>query len=159
MWSLRANCCEPPYGELAGEPCGDTPEMERVRYAAVGCSGMGRRHLHGLDRLRRSPHGNIELAAVCDLDAGLAEAMADEAAALGGQRPQVFASVAEMVRQDPTIAAVDITTDAGSHLPVALQCLAAGLHVLCEKPLALTVGECRAVIDAARKAGRVLSVA
>lgn len=133
--------------------------MTRVRYAAIGCSGMGRRHLHGLARLLSSSHTNIELAAVCDLDLGLANAMADEAAALTGARPQVFSSIAEMARQDPGIAAANVTTGAGSHLAVSLQCFAAGLHVLCEKPLGLTVGECRTVIDAARKAGRVLSVA
>jgi predicted dehydrogenase len=149
----------PPSGTPAEEPCEEAPEMERVRYAAIGCSGMGRRHLHGLARLLSSSHANIELAAVCDLDAGLANAMADEAAALTGARPQVFASIAEMVRREPGIVAANVTTDAGSHLAVSLQCFAAGLHVLCEKPLGLTVGECRAAIAAARKAGRVLSVA
>jgi len=154
MWCLTAA-----GGGLADEPCGEAPGMTRVRYAAIGCSGMGRGHLHGLARLLSSSHANIELAAVCDLDLGLANAMAEEAAALTGARAQVFSSIAEMARQDAGIAAANVTTDAGSHLAVSLQCFAAGPHVLCQQPLRLTVGECRAVIDVARKAGRVPSVA
>lgn len=130
-----------------------------IRYAAVGCSGMGRRHLHGLARLLATPFANIELAAVCDLDAGLANAMADEAQALTGRRPAVHTDIAAMVAADPSIVAADVATDAGSHRPVALRCFAAGLHVLCEKPLGLTVHECREMIAAARAAGRMLSVA
>jgi predicted dehydrogenase len=133
--------------------------MQRVKYAAVGCSGMGRRHLHGYAKLRRSGHCNIELVAVCDLDAGLANALADEAAALTGRRPFVFGSAAEMVASVPDLEAVDITTDASSHLSVSRACLAAGLHVLCEKPLGLTVSECRSITDAGRAAKRIVSVA
>jgi predicted dehydrogenase len=133
--------------------------MQRVKYAAVGCSGMGRRHLHGYAKLRDSGHGNIELAAVCDLDASLANALADEAGSLIGSRPPAFTSVAEMVVSVPGLEAADITTDAGSHLPVSRACLGAGLHVLCEKPLGLTVAECREIIEAGRTAGRIVSVA
>src|SRR5918911_582485 len=42
---------------------------------------------------------------------------------------------------------------------LAQSCFAAGLHVLCEKPLALTMRGCNAIIAAAHAAGRVLSVA
>ncbi|WP_250463832.1 Gfo/Idh/MocA family oxidoreductase [Caballeronia sp. GAFFF2] len=133
--------------------------MAFIRYAAIGCSGMGRRHLHGLAQLKRSGLANIELAAVCDLNAESARSMADEAAALFGARPAVYADIGQMARENPEIVAADIATDAGSHMSVALQCFAAGLHVLCEKPLGITVSECRRIVNAARDAGRVLSVA
>lgn len=133
--------------------------MARLRYAGIGCSGMGRRHLHGLAALARTRHLNIELAAVCDLDHAAAEAVADEAASLFGMRPKAYASIAELVRDNPDIRAADVATDAGSHLAVTLQCFEAGLHVLCEKPLGITVGECRRIIAAADRAGLILSVA
>jgi predicted dehydrogenase len=133
--------------------------MRRVKYAAVGCSGMGRRHLHGYAKLLGSNHRNMELAAVCDLDAGLANALADEAGALTGTRPPAFTDVVEMAAAVPELEAADIATDAGSHLPVSRACLAAGLHILCEKPLGLTVSECRAILDAGRAANRIVSVA
>lgn len=58
--------------------------------AIVGCGGMGRRHLGGLAELAGTEHNNMRLAAVCDLDTGKAESLADEAQALLGVRPAVF---------------------------------------------------------------------
>ena len=60
---------------------------------------------------------------------------------------------------DRSIAAFDLVTEAWTHLAVALPILEAGRHVLCEKPLALTVRSCRALIDAARRGGAVLATA
>ena len=133
--------------------------MASIKYAAIGCSGMGRRHLHGLKQLMRTGLANVELAAVCDLNADYAREMSEEASALLGSRPALYTDIATMMRAHPDIAAADIATDAGSHLSVALQCFSLGLNVLCEKPLGITVSECRTIIDAAAKAGRVLSVA
>lgn len=132
---------------------------ERIKYAAVGCGGMGRRHLRGMARLSRSSFNNLELTAVCDLDQENANFLADEAHELFGERPKVYASIAEMVRENPDLRAADVTTDAGSHHTVAEACLEAGLNVLCEKPLAITVRGCNRVIEKAREQGLVLSVA
>lgn len=132
---------------------------ERIKYAAVGCGGMGRRHLRGMARLSRSSFNNLELAAVCDLNQGNANFLADEAHELMGERPKVYASIEEMVRENPDLRAADVTTDAGSHHTVATACLEAGLNVLCEKPLAITVRGCNRVIETAKQKGLVLSVA
>jgi predicted dehydrogenase len=132
---------------------------ERIKYAAVGCGGMGRRHLRGMARLSRTAFNNLELAAVCDLNRENAEFLADEAHELFGDRPKVYADIEEMAHENPDLRAADVTTDAGSHHTVATACLEAGLHVLCEKPLAITVRGCTRVIETARRKGLVLSVA
>jgi len=117
---------------------------------------MGRRHLRGLARLAGSPRGNVELVAVCDLNQDNANFLADEAVDLIGHRPDVYADLAKLPSD---IQAASVTTDAGSHHKVVVACLQAGLHVLSEKPLALTVRGCNLIIDAARGAGRIVSVA
>lgn len=132
---------------------------ERVRYAAVGCGGMGRRHLRGMARLQASSMCNMELAAVCDLNQENANFLADEAEQLLGTRPRVFADIAQMARDVPDLRAADITTDTGSHHAVAVACLEAGLHVMCEKPLAVTVRGCNLAVETARRRGLILSVA
>ena len=132
---------------------------ERVQYAAVGCGGMGRRHLRGMARLQKTSMCNLELAAVCDLDAANAEFLADEASELLGRRPRVFADVAALARALPEVRAADVTTDTGSHHRAALACLKAGLHVLCEKPLAVTLRACNLLVEAARERHVTLSVA
>lgn len=132
---------------------------ERIKYAAVGAGGMGRRHLRGMARLSRSSFANLELAAVCDLNAENANFLADEAHEFIGERPKVYSDIAQMARENPDLRAADITTDAGSHHTVATACLQAGLHVLCEKPLAITIRGCNLAIETAKKHNLVLSVA
>ncbi|MBV9170640.1 MAG: Gfo/Idh/MocA family oxidoreductase [Chloroflexi bacterium] len=128
---------------------------ERIPIAIVGCGGMGRRHLRGLVHLARSSFGNVDLVAVADLNQENANFMADEAGELLGHRPRVYRDVAEFASD---VQAVFITTDAGSHHRVAVPCLAAGLHVLCEKPLGLTIRACDQIVAAANRAGRHVSV-
>jgi predicted dehydrogenase len=132
---------------------------ERIKYAAVGCGGMGRRHLNGMAALYKSSACNMELVAVCDLNQENANWLADEAEQLLGARPRVYADIAAMARELPDLRAADVTTDTGSHHAVAKACLDAGLHVLCEKPLAVTVRGCNLLIETARRQKRVLSVA
>jgi predicted dehydrogenase len=136
----------------------DTPRAY-TPIAQVGCGGMGRRHLTGLAALYRSDFRNVELVAVCDLNRQNAEDLADEAQAALGTRPRVFESITAMARAMPEIQGADVTTDTGSHHRVATECLRAGLHVQCEKPLAITVRGCNLVMETARNAGKLLSVA
>jgi predicted dehydrogenase len=131
----------------------------KIPLAIVGCGGMGGRHLLGLKELNDTALCNVELVAVCDLRADNAEHLADEAEKLLDRRPHVFGDLERMVTALPDLQAVDITTDVGSHHTVACSALDLGLHVLCEKPLALTVRGCNRILDAQRRSGKVLSVA
>ena len=99
----------------------------------------------------------MELVAVCDLNQENADFLADEAHELLGSRPKVFADIGEMAREIPDLRAADVTTDTGSHHAVATACLEAGLHVLCEKPLAVTVRGCNLIIETARQQGAASS--
>lgn len=132
---------------------------DRVHLAIVGCGGMGRRHLTGLAALYRSDFRNVDLLAVCDLNRQNAEDLADEAAQQLGARPRVFTDIGEMARAMPEIQGADAPTDTGTHHRVATAVLEAGLHVMCEKPLAITMRGCNLVIDTARRTGKILSVA
>ncbi len=133
--------------------------MDRIPIAIVGCGGMGGRHLLGLKELYDTDWCNVELVAACDLRRDNAEHLAAEAEKLLGRRPRVFEHMEAMVRALPDLQGVDITTSSGSHHAVAAAALDLGLHVLCEKPLAVTIRGCNRVIEAQRRAGKVLSVA
>ena len=133
--------------------------MDKVQLAIVGCGGMGGRHLLGLKELYASGMGNVELAAACDLRRDNAENLADDAEQFLGSRPLVFEDMAKMVAALPELQAVDITTDARAHHIVACAAFDLGLHVLCEKPLALTIRGCNRILEAQQRSGKVLSVA
>ncbi|MGV3532489.1 MAG: Gfo/Idh/MocA family protein [Chthoniobacteraceae bacterium] len=66
---------------------------------------------------------------------------------------------AEDLVADPAIDAVDICTATPQHAPLAIAALRAGKHVLCEKPMALSLEECDAMQAAADESGKVLMIA
>lgn len=91
-----------------------------------------------------------DLVAVCDLDP-------DRAQQVVGPRSEVAVttSLAEVLARDD-VHAVAVATPARTHRAIALEALAAGKHVLVEKPLADSVAAGRAMVDLARAEGLVL---
>ena len=128
-------------------------------FALVGCGGMGRRHLRGFAELARVRPGLIELAAVVDVDRDRADFVAGEVEELLGNHPVACTGIAEAKAQRPELVAADIVTTAGMHHVAAVEALDAGLHLLVEKPLAVTMRACAQIRAAASRAGCMVSVA
>ena len=119
-----------------------------IRVGVIGYGGafnMGRGHLKEMEQAGMTP------VAVCEVDA---ERLKVAEADFPGI--QTYSTVAEMLRKSD-VNLVTIITPHNTHAKLALQCLKAGRHVVCEKPLAITTAECDAMIAAARKSGVVLS--
>lgn len=124
-----------------------------------GCGGMGRRHLVGLQKQRAAGRLRFDVAAVCDLMPDAAERAAEMAADLLGQRPAVFSSFTALKRALPHLDAIIVTTSPDTHADVAVEALRAGVHVLVEKPIALTVHQGLRMVVAAAERGCKLAVA
>jgi predicted dehydrogenase len=129
-----------------------------MRLAIAGCGVMGRRHVRGLGRLRAVGRQRFELVAAIDPVASSADALADLAAELLGARPRTYPDLAAALA-DGALDALDIAAAPNLHLPIAREALAAGLHLLVEKPIALTTRQGLALVAAGEAAGRVVSVA
>ena len=108
--------------------------------ALIGCGGMGRSEARVLKEIPRA-----RLVAVCDLS----EAAASEFGAEMGV-PHYVEVADVLARSD--VGAVMVATPNGLHTQIVLDACAAGKHVFCEKPFALTVAECDAMIAAAERA-------
>lgn len=95
---------------------------------------------------------NVELYAICDVATDLlAQAVAEH----GPRRSYV--DYDEMLA-DPQLDAVLIATADQFHVPAASRALAAGKHVLVEKPLGVSAGECEALAQQVQRSGLVLQV-
>ena len=129
------------------------------RVVLAGCGGMGRRHLRGYRVLGETEPGRMELAAVVDTELERAEFVAAEAEQLLGRRPAAFGSLEQAAAAVPELDVVDIVAAPSAHHRLTQTAAAAGMHVLCEKPMAPTVAACRAMQRAAEQGGIVLSVA
>ncbi|RBY83612.1 dehydrogenase [Geodermatophilus sp. TF02-6] len=122
--------------------------MQTVGVALVGSGRMGAFHAQTL--ALRLPHAR--LAAVVDPAPGAAERLVG---ALGTGR--AYTDVAQ-AWDDPAVQAVVIAAPARSHADLVVAAAAAGRHVFCEKPMAVTLADADRAIDAARTAGVVLQV-
>lgn len=133
--------------------------MDRIKLALVGCGGMGTRHLYAMKELADTPFSNVDLVALCDIRQENVDMAAGEVEKLFGRRPATFTDLQTMRQYLPDLQAVSVVTDPAFHHTVVCQALDLGLHVLVEKPMAITVGACRRMIAAAERNGRILSVA
>lgn len=124
----------------------------------IGCGGMGRRHIRGMQKLQAAGKMQFELAGVCDLLADNSALAANLAQELLGTTPQRFSTLEEMQRA-LKLDALIVTTTPETHLGVAQEALASGLHVMVEKPVTLTVAQGKALVQAGKDAGRKVAVA
>lgn len=121
---------------------------KQIQVGVVGYGGafnMGKAHLQQMKAAGMTP------VAVVEVDpARLAVATTDFPGI------ETYSSVTEMLKKSEVNLIVLITPH-NTHAPLALECLKAGRHVVCEKPLAITTAEVDRMIATARKSGVVLS--
>jgi predicted dehydrogenase len=121
------------------------------RLLRVGVLGAGQiaqaAHFESCTKAR-----NAELFAICDVADDLRERLA-----VAHDARKTYADYDKMLA-DPEVDAVIIATSDAFHVPASLRALAAGKHVLCEKPLGLTVEEVEELGRAVKASGRVLQV-
>ena len=114
----------------------------KLRIGVIG-GGYGRNHILAYRA------AGAEVAAFCQRSEAAAAKIAREFAV-----PSIFADYRDLLALEG-LDAVSIATPPNLHAPIALEALAHGLHVLCEKPLALTVEEAETMLSRAEAAGRV----
>ncbi len=117
-----------------------------VNVGVIG-AGVGRLHVAAYHRL-----GNARVVALAGLDTKRCRQLAAEYGI-----PRLFSDYQELLAQED-VEAVSVCTPNYLHAPMAIEALRAGKHVLCEKPLALSVAEAEAIVMAAREANRKLMV-
>ncbi len=124
-----------------------TDAARPLRAGVVGLGMMGRNHVRVWDEVIEG----VELVAVADPDP---EALRR---ATTGRGARGYPDPATMFAEEQ-LDLVSIVAPTSLHLPVTLAALAAGAHVLVEKPIASDRVEAEAMIDAAERAGRILTV-
>lgn len=119
-----------------------------IKVGVIGYGGafnMGRAHLQEMVKAGMTP------CAVCELDPERLKVATQEFPGI-----ETYTSVEEMFAKSK-VNLLAIITPHNTHAPLAVQCLKAGRHVVCEKPFAITTDECDGMIDTACKTDLVLS--
>ena len=121
--------------------------MQKIKAGIIGTGFIGPAHVEALRRL-----GNVEVAAVAERDADLAQAKANELSI-----PKSYGDYRQLLA-DPDIQVVHNCTPNHLHFEVNRDILAAGKHVVSEKPLAMNSTESRELVKLAEKAGVVHAI-
>lgn len=118
-----------------------------VRFGLVGFGAWGQFHAQSI-----AGNAEAELVAIT-----APSAASRELAAKAYPDARIFADHREMLA-DTKLDIVDVVTPSHTHLAIATDALNAGCHLLLEKPMALRVEDCQAIVDLAAKKGRQLAV-
>jgi UDP-N-acetyl-2-amino-2-deoxyglucuronate dehydrogenase len=117
----------------------------KVNFAIIGCGRIAQRHAEHIS------NSGI-LKAVCDIDF-------EKAAGLGKKYDaKPYAIIDDLLKEEHDLDLISICTPNGLHAEHSIKSLNAGFHVLCEKPMSISVHDCGEMIKAAEKHNRRLFV-
>ena len=114
-----------------------------IKFAIIGCGRIAQRHAEHI-------HNKGKLVAVCDVVKEKADAIGKKYSA------HAYYSLEDLLQSEKGIDVVSICSPNGLHAEHAIKSLQAGVHVLCEKPMAINVYDCGEMIKAAEKTNKRL---
>ncbi len=117
--------------------------------AIIGAGGISRTHIETYQKFS----GRCQLKALADSYREKAEQKKQEL--------NLSVSIHEDYKEilnDPSIDLVSVCTPPFTHAPISIDCLNAGKHVICEKPMASSLEECDAMVEAMEKSGKQLAI-
>jgi UDP-N-acetyl-2-amino-2-deoxyglucuronate dehydrogenase len=121
--------------------------MDKLKWGIIGCGVIAPWHA---DSVVASEYADLH--AVCDVDVEKGEAFAER---YGGV---AFYGDYRQMLQEGGLDVVSICTPSGLHSEMTIAAAQAGVHVLCEKPMAITVPQIDAMVQAVKEAGTKLEV-
>ena len=125
--------------------------MRKLKVGIVGCGGIANgKHLPSMKR-----NGNFEIVAFCDLIEERAQKAKEE---YGTEDARVYTDYTELLKEEKDIEAVYVLTPNSVHAPVSIAAMEAGKNVMCEKPMAKTYAEAKAMVETSERTGKLLTI-
>jgi len=119
--------------------------MKKIRFAIIGCGRIAQRHAEHI-----ASYGT--LVAVCDIVRSKADELAQKYNAVA------YYAIDDLLNRTDNIDLISICSPNGLHAQHSIASLKAGCHVLCEKPMAISVQDCGEMIKAAEDANKRLFI-
>ena len=122
---------------------------KNFKVGIVGCGGIANgKHLPALAKLK-----NVDLVAFCDIVQERAEEAAKK---YGTEHATILTDYHKLMALDLDV--VHVLTPNRSHCEISIAAMETGKHVMCEKPMAKTAADAKAMLDCAKKTGKTLSI-
>ena len=121
-----------------------------LRIGIIGCGGIANgKHMPALKKQK-----DVQMVAFCDI---IEERAVKAAKDYGTPDAKTYTDYKELL-EDKTIDVVHVCTPNKEHSFITIDALEAGKHVMCEKPMAKTYAEAKAMLDAAKRTGKKLTI-
>ena len=114
-----------------------------LKFGIIGCGRIAQRHAEHI-------HNKGELIAVCDIVKEKADAMASK------YNARAYYNEQDLLKAEKEINVIAVCSPNGLHATHAIAALNAGYHVICEKPLAITVHDCGEMVKAGERSNKRL---
>ncbi len=123
---------------------------KKLKVGIIGCGGIANgKHLPALSKIEE-----VEMVAFCDIVIERAEKAAKE---YGVEGAKVYEDYKELLK-DESIDVVHVLTPNKEHSFISIDAMEAGKHVMCEKPMAKTYAEAKAMCETAVRTGKKLTI-
>lgn len=121
-----------------------------VKVGIIGCGGIANgKHMPALSRIKE-----VEMVAFCDIIVERAEKAAKEYGVPGAR---VYKDYKEMLAEED-LKVVHVLTPNREHAPISIDAMEAGCDVMCEKPMAKTYADAKAMLEAHKRTGKKLTI-
>ncbi len=122
----------------------------KLKVGIIGCGGIANgKHMPSLAALE-----NVEMVAFCDI---IEERAIKSKAKFGVEEAKTYTDYKELLA-DESIDVIHVCTPNKSHSFITIDSLEAGKHVMCEKPMAKTSAEAKAMVEASKRTGKKLTI-
>ena len=130
-----------------------------LRIGIVGLGFMGKMHFRCYNSLN-----NVEIIAICEADTSRLQDTSGVAGNISGAEDDLdlrnialYSDLSKMLAEEK-LDALSIATPTFLHASQTIEALNAGVHVFCEKPMALNSGDCREMAEVAKQSGKTLQI-
>ena len=128
----------------------ETTAAKKVKVGIIGCGGIANgKHMPNLAKIKE-----VEMVGFCDI---VEEKAVKAAEKYGGEDAKVYTDYKELLK-DKSISVVHVCTPNRSHGFISVDSMEAGKHVMCEKPMAKTYADAKAMLDASKRTGMKLTI-
>ena len=123
---------------------------KKLKVGIIGCGGISeQKHLPSIKKISEA-----EITAFCDI---IPQKAQDLAKKFGYHDAGIYSDYKDLLK-DKSIDVVHVCTPNLSHCPITVDSLEAGMHVMCEKPMAASFDEAKKMADTAKKTGKLLTI-
>ena len=118
-----------------------------MKYALIGCGRIAVNHMKAVAGTK------LELVALCDLSPKAMENLLEKQGPENKKDIKRYTDYKLLVQENPDLELISIATESGSHARIALYCIEHGIHVIIEKPMAMSMKDADEIIRLAKEKG------